>query len=236
MKDTLLFPKNFSRSIRMITLALLALSLAVCAQAQTLTKLYDFCSKTNGQFCSDGGSPGGNLAQGTNGNIYGTTLFGGTYGSGIVYRMSTAGVMTVVYNFCAVPCLGGSYPNPGLVLGRDGNFYGTTEEGGVYGQGTVFKLTPAGALTTLHSFDGTDGSGNGAQALIQAANGNFYGTTFGGGNSDQGTVFEITPSGTFTTLYRFCANSGCPDGSGPNGLMQAVDGNFYGNHFRRGRK
>jgi uncharacterized repeat protein (TIGR03803 family) len=228
MKNTLQFRQKFSRSARIITLALLALSLAVCAQAQTLTKLHDFCSQTNGQFCIDGGTPGGNLAQGTNGDIYGTTLFGGTYGSGIVYRISTAGVMTVVYSFCAVPCVGGSYPNPGLALGRDGNFYGSTEEGGVYGEGTVFKLTPAGALTTLHSFDGTDGSGNGEPALIQAANGNFYGTTLGPGPSDYGTVFEITAGGTFATLYRFCASSGCPDGSGPNGLMQAADGNFYG--------
>jgi uncharacterized repeat protein (TIGR03803 family) len=114
------------------------------------------------------------------------------------------------------------------VLGRDGNFYGTTEEGGANEEGTIFKVTPAGAVTILHSFDGMDGSGNSAPALIQAANGNFYGTTVGGGPADKGTAFEITADGTFTTLYSFCANSGCPDGSGPNGLMQAADGNFYG--------
>jgi uncharacterized repeat protein (TIGR03803 family) len=220
--------RRFFPSIVALMALAITLGLAVCAQAQTFKKLYDFCSKTNSQFCLDGQIPGGNLVQGTNGDIYGTTLFGGTYGSGIVFRVSTAGVMTVVYNFCAVPCVGGSYPNPGLVLGRDGNFYGTTEEGGAYEEGTIFKVTPAGAVTILHSFDGTDGSGNSAPVLIQAANGNFYGTTRGPDAHDQGTVFEITPGGTFTTLYRFCTSSGCPDGSGPNGLMQAADGNFYG--------
>ncbi len=218
---------------RLSLLSLTALALtcvAVCAQAQTFTKLYDFCNQTNSEgFCLDGQYPGGNLVQGTDGNLYGVTVLGGSSGSGMVFRITPAGKLTTVYSFCSpVSCSDGSYPSGGLLLGSDGNFYGITEEGGVYGNGSIFKLTAAGKLTTLHSFDDTDGNGNSAPALIQAANGNFYGTTVGGGISDKGTAFEITAGGTFTTLYSFCASSGCPDGSGPNGLMQGADGNFYG--------
>src|ERR1700719_3491248 len=229
-KNSAQFLQKFLCNVRMITLALFALSQAVCAQAQTVTKLYDFCTKTNSQgFCLDGEVPVGNLVQGTDGNLYGITILGGSNGSGMAFKVTTTGKLTAVYNFCSpVSCSDGSFPTGGLLLGSDGNFYGITEEGGVFGEGSIFKLTAAGKLTTLHSFDVTDGTANSAPPLIQAANGNFYGTTRGGGPSDQGTAFEITPDGTFTTLHSFCTNSGCPDGSGPNGLMQAADGNFYG--------
>ncbi|HXM41403.1 MAG TPA: choice-of-anchor tandem repeat GloVer-containing protein, partial [Bryobacteraceae bacterium] len=92
---------------------------------------------------------------------------------------------------------------------------------------TVFKITPEGALTTLHTFDGTDGSV--PWGLVQAASGDFYGTTYLGGAYGQGTVFKVTPSGALTTLYSFCAQSGCPDGAGPyGGLAQSTDGALYG--------
>jgi len=91
----------------------------------------------------------------------------------------------------------------------------------------VFSLTLSGNLTTLHSFDFTDGSF--PIALIQASDGNFYGTTFEGGANLAGTVFKMTPSGAFTILYNFCSLPGCPDGVTPaTGLVQATDGNFYG--------
>jgi uncharacterized repeat protein (TIGR03803 family) len=91
--------------------------------------------------------------------------------------------------------------------------------------GRVFKMTPSGTLTTLYGFPEPAGP----SALVQATDGNFYGTTAGGGANENGTVFQITPSGMLTTLYSFCPQSGCADGSGPEaGLVQGTDGNFYG--------
>ena len=115
-----------------------------------------------------------------------------------------------------------------VVQGLDGNMYGTTAYGGVNNEGTVFKITPSGTLTTLHSFSGTDGSSSNGE-LVQATDGNFYGTTSAGGTNLEGTVFKMTPGGTVTTLYNFCSQSGCADGYQPYaGLIQATDGNLYG--------
>jgi uncharacterized repeat protein (TIGR03803 family) len=146
---------------------------------------------------------------------------------------SPAQILTTLYSFCSqLNCADGEYPLAALVQGTDGNFYGTTSEGGTDGAGTVFKITPSGTLTTLHSFDGTDGN-QPLAGLVRANDGNLYGTTtYGGGsNCDQfgcGTVFRITPVGTFTVLYDFCTQLNCPDGEIPTGLVQATDGNFYG--------
>jgi uncharacterized repeat protein (TIGR03803 family) len=123
-----------------------------------------------------------------------------------------------------------------LVLGADGNIYGITSTGGTTtpcpfnnepGCGTIFEITPAGALSTLHSFNGTDGVGIGA-GLIQGSDGTFYGTTTQGSIYGYGTVFSIIPGGSLVTLYTFCTATNCPDGSTPNGLVQGSDGNFYG--------
>ena len=110
-----------------------------------------------------------------------------------------------------------------------GNFYGVTFYGGTYGQGTVYKITPSGTLTTLHSFNTTDGASPWA-AVAQASNGNLYGTTSLGGNYNYGTFFEITLSGTLSTLYSFCPQTGdCADGQWPYSTpIQDSDGNFYG--------
>lgn len=219
-----------------IACAAITFSLAVCAQAQTFTSLYSFCSQTN---CADGDGISAPLVQGTDGNLYGETAFGGNIeaswcgsaGCGTIFKITPQGKLTTVYTFCPSaisPCPDGSGPQGGLVLATDGNFYGVTAGGGVNRWGTVFKITPTGKLTTLHSFNSTDGWVAQGSGLIQADNGNFYGTTFYGGAYGQGTVFEISPSETFTSLYSFCANSGCPDGDQPNGLTQGVDGNIYG--------
>ncbi|HEY6292269.1 MAG TPA: choice-of-anchor tandem repeat GloVer-containing protein [Terriglobia bacterium] len=134
----------------------------------------------------------------------------------------------------------GASPRGSLVQGFDGNFYGTTEEGGVYGFGTLFEITPAGKLTALYSFcsQGPPYCTDGAypiDGLVQATNGNFYGTNEFYGAYGGGTVFEITPKGVLTTLYSFCAQPGCTDGGSPYaGLVQATNGNFYGTTYKRG--
>ena len=197
----------------------------------TLTTLYSFCAQSG---CPDGAYPyGGGLIQAANGDLYGTTSFGGAYGRGTVFEITPSGALTTLYSFCAqTGCPDGAYPEAGLIQAANGNFYGTTNVGGAYDLGTVFNITPSGMMTTLYSFCAqsrcTDGSDLVA-GLIQATNGDFYGTTAGGGAYKSGTVFEITPSGTLTTVYSFCAQSGCADGEYPSaGLIQATNGEFYG--------
>jgi uncharacterized repeat protein (TIGR03803 family) len=204
----------------------------------TSTFLYSFCSQSK---CADGASPlYGPLSEASNGEFYGTTSTGGASevvdggaGYGTIFKITSKGKLTTIYNFCAqTDCTDGEYPYAGLLQTTNGDFYGTTYEGGAYGDGTIFKITPGGTLTTLYSFcsltDCADGSGPEA-ALIQAANGDFYGTTvYGGANGSYGTVFKITPGGKLTTLYSFCAQTNCADGRNPQaGLIQASDGNFY---------
>jgi len=125
----------------------------------------------------------------------------------------------------------GSQPNA-LIQASDGNFYGTTiwgvPHGSDAGYGTVFQITASGTLTTLHIFSGTDGAYP-RTALVQATDGNFYGTTALGGANSQGTVFRMSPGGALTTIYNFCSEPGCSDGSRSfAGLVQGSDGNFYG--------
>ncbi len=184
----------------------------------------------------NGDSPYSSLIQATDGNFYGTTFWGGAYGSGVVFKITPGGNVTTLYSFCSQPnCTDGAGPFAALAQATDGSFYGTTQDGGAYGGGTVFKITSAGTLTTLYSFcpqaNCADGAGPRA-ALVQGTDGNFYGTTTGGGSGSYGTVFKITASGTLTTLYSFCSQSGCTDGAEPEaGLVQATDGNFYGTTY-----
>jgi uncharacterized repeat protein (TIGR03803 family) len=197
----------------------------------TLTTLYSFCSQSD---CKDGAEPIAGLIQATNGDFYGTTQDGGAKGGyGTIFRITSQGVLTTLYKFCSQggDCTDGAFPNAALVQGTDGNFYGTTITGGVNDDGSVFKITPTGTLTTLYSFCSqascTDGE-NPYSALVEGTDGNFYGTTDQGGNGF-GTVFSITSSGTLTTVYSFCSQSGCPDGKYPYaGLVQDTNGNFYG--------
>jgi len=194
----------------------------------TLATLHSFCSQ--GAPCTDGAYPLAGLIQGSSGDLYGTTYEGGANGDGAVFKITPSGTLTALYSFCSQSaCADGFSPSAGLVQGTNGDFYGTAQEGGANGYyGTVFRITPSGTLTTLHSFDGVDGSTPYA-GLVQATNGDFYGTTQIGGANLEGTVFKITPGGTLTTLYSFCSKSACTDGEEPiAGLAQATDGNFYG--------
>ena len=165
------------------------------------------------------------LIQGTDGNFYVTAYQGGANNEGTVTRITPGGSATVLYNFCSQSgCPDGSSPNAPLIQGTDGNFYGTTVHGGASSYGTVFKITPSGTLTTLHSFNFNDGSSPIAP-LIQGGDGNFYGTTYVGGANNQGAIFGMTASGSLTLLHSFAGSDGAhPQG----GLIQAANGSFYG--------
>jgi len=202
------------------------------ANAQTETNLYSFVGSPN-----DGRYPYAALVQGSDGNFYGTTAGGGNGpcpgGCGTVFRVSPSGAYTTLYSFVGYPTDGQS-PNAGLVQGSDSNFYGTTVEGGsgnciVNGCGTIFRISPSGNETNLYSFESSsthDGFYPSA-GLVQGRDGNFYGTTAGGGTDGAGTVFRISAGGTYTTLYSFVSYP--TDGAGPSGaLVQGSDGNFYG--------
>jgi uncharacterized repeat protein (TIGR03803 family) len=165
--------------------------------------------------------------EGNDGNFYGTTTAGGNTvacgsGCGTIYKITPAGALTTLYQFDITH---GYAPYGPLVLGTDGNFYGTTVDGTSANAGVIFRITPAGKFTLLFSFDLTHGE-NPFSGLVQGADGNFYGTTINGGTTGGGVVFKITPSGKLTVLHTM---NGTTDGARPfGGLVLASDGNFYG--------
>jgi uncharacterized repeat protein (TIGR03803 family) len=202
------------------------------------TQLYSFVGPPN-----DSANPAAVLIKGADGDFYGTTVFGGANGGGTddgsLFKITPAGAETMLHSFGA-SATDGINPMAGLILGTDGNFYGTTEDGGAHCSaaatacGTVFKITAAGVETILYSFGATSTDGNTPQAgLIEGTDGSFYGTTTLGGAHDGGTVFKITPAGVETVLYSFGATS--TDAFEPRaGLILASDGNFYGTTYAGG--
>jgi uncharacterized repeat protein (TIGR03803 family) len=181
------------------------------------TDLWNFGSGQDGQ------SPSGDLVVDASGNFYGTTYAGGLNGAGTVFKVTPTGQETVLWNFGSGA--DGQNPFGSLVLGQDGNLYGTTSEGGAHGAGTVFKLSPASVETVLWDFGaGTDGKTPKGR-FVQATDGNFYGTTESGGAFTYGAVFKLTPAGAEAVLYSFAFGA---DGQGPEGLIQGADGDFYG--------
>ncbi len=203
------------------------------SSAGTLTTLYTFTGTDD----VDGDYPHGGLIQGSDGNFYGTTMWGGSgplggNGNGTVFNISSAGTLTRLYSFTGG--VDGGNPVAGLVQASDGNFYGTTGQGGAGGYGTVFKMSSAGTLTTLYSFSGGADGGNPYAGLVQGSDSNLYGTTSSGGTNGYGggTVFKTSSAGTLTTLYSF---SGGADGNDPSGgLVQGSDSNFYGTTYLGG--
>ena len=171
----------------------------------------------------NGRTPLGNLVLAGDGNFYGTSQGGGTNDSGAVFRITPAGVVTLLVSFNAVS--NGAFPLAGLTLGPEGNLYGITAFlGGMASKGTIFKVTPAGSLTTLHSFQAEEGTGRQAR-LTLGPDGNLYGTSQDGGIFDLGTVFRITTNGVFTTLVSFNrANGAVPFAE----LTSGPDGQLYG--------
>ena len=195
--------------------------------SDTLTTLYAFCPFQSGYNLR------GSLIRDEAGNLYGTTTYGGLAPNGghygIVFKLDPSGAMTTLHVFGSVPN-DGFFPRAGLIRDAAGNLYGTTsgldsEPNGIhYADGTIFRIDAAGTLTTLHSFNRTDGATPFA-ALIRDDSGNLYGTTAEGGSSDLGTIFRLDNSGVLTTLYAFTG----PDGANPRAALIRDDtGNFYG--------
>src|SRR5882672_241983 len=172
----------------------------------------------------DGVVPGGGLIQDAQGNFYGTTQGGGSYSGGTVFEL-TSSTYTVLYNFSSSGVGDGNFPFAPLLLDTQGNLYGTTGHGGAYDDGVVFKPTPTGTETIIHSFNLTDGRLPVA-GLIHDDQGNLYGAAHDGGAYGYGTAFRITPSGETTVLHDF---TGGADGGNPETeLVWDTQGNLYG--------
>ncbi len=197
--------------------------------AATLTTLTNFSGSS---LPNKGQVPRAGLIQGNDGNFYGTTdVTGGGSLGGTIFKVTPAGQLTTLYEFVFNGPTGFT-PRAPLVLGNDGNFYGSTRDGGANSAGTIYQITPAGSLTTLVHFTGTSGARLGSApqgALIQGTDGDFYGTTSAGGANNLGTVFKMTPAGALTTLVEFTGTGGTRPGSAPQGaLVLGSDGALYG--------
>ena len=215
-----------------VFLAIGILFAAHLAQAQSLTTLYAFTDAAR-----DGASPGAGLVADAQANFYGTTEYGGRYNLGTVFKLSTAGVESVLHQFDVtisdVRGADGIYPLGSLVIDAHGYLFGTTSEGPCPACGTVFRVAPASSEKTLHNFGGPGDGGQPQAGLVSDAQGNLYGTTMFGGFENNGTVFKVTPGGIETVLYRFAEVAG--DGMWPiSSLVLDAQGNLYGTTFGGG--
>lgn len=195
-----------SLSLAVLVAALFGASILV--HAQTYTVVADFSTDV---YPTDAGA----AVQGRDGNLYGSTLEGGTSGIGTVFKITPSGTITTLYSFDGSV---GSYPYGGLVLGTDGNFYGTASLGGSADLGSVYKITPAGVITSLHNFTNIGDGTHPGPALVLGGDGNFYGGT-------SSTIYKITPTGAFTTLHTL---NSATDGGAVGYMILGADGNFYG--------
>ena len=207
-------------------------------QGGAITALHIFSSEAG---CPEGCEPEGALVQATDGALYGTTSIGGAGNAGTIFRITTTGTFTTLYHFCASgesPCHDGKSPGKTLIQANDGYLYGTTTFGG-FGHGTIFRITTAGEFTTLYGFCAQNGcpDGVGPSQLIQASDKSLYGLTWGGYIPHAylpGTIFRFRAGNPVETLYHFCSEPDCTDGTLPDGMVQATDGNFYGTTYGGG--
>jgi uncharacterized repeat protein (TIGR03803 family) len=216
---------------RVLRMACIVLGVCVAAVVPAAGQGFSVIDSFAGFQTESGAEPNAGLVQGTDGNFYGTTAIGGsggcTFGCGTIYRITADGTLTILYNFQGTD--GG--PSSGLIQATNGLFYGATAwRGGNCSDngscGSIYEITAAGARNAVYNFPEPAGPLSG---VIQASDGNLYGSTYYGGTSSNcsvgcGTIFKLTLSGTFTTLYNFSGT----DGSEPGVLIQATDGNFYG--------
>ena len=221
-----------TRVLILAVLSSLLLIVAHPAHAASETVLYSFTG-ANG----DGYYPASALIMDSAGNLYGTTVYGGANGDGTVFKLSPSGAETVLHSFTGTNG-DGNDPYGGLVMDGAGNLYGVTVFGGKNNAGTVFKISPRGRERVLYSFGNKKGDGASPDAaLIMDGAGNFYGTTGGGGLNNCslgcGTVFEVSPTGRETVLYRFGNTNN--DGFWPDAsLIMDSDGNLYGTTSKGG--
>lgn len=212
-------------------LALLSLAQATRLPAQTLTTLASF----NGQ---NGDTPQyASLAKGSDGNFYGVTYQGGANNLGTIFKVTPSGVLTTIYNF-ASSNLWSSQPTSTLLLANDGNFYGTTMDGGVCDCGILFRVTPGGAMTVVYEFATTNGAfdsnapTNPIGGVIQGTDGYLYGTATYGGAHASGAIYRVSLSGVESVIHSFAVTqTGTAGAAGwqPVGrLIQGTDSNLYG--------
>ena len=208
-----------------LLLFIFLLPIAAGAQNYRESTLVSFPSITNGPVLPTGG-----LIIDAAGNLYGSAQ-GGVDNLGAIFRVTPEGVVRVLHSFDGTD---GSYPSVNPIRDRAGNLYGTTSLGGASADcscGTVFKLTPEGELTVLHSFTGGYAY---PSALRLDGAGNLYGFEYAA--NANGSIFEVTPDGTFSVVYNFCSLSNCADGSAPVGsLIINKPGNLYGTTNRGGQ-
>jgi uncharacterized repeat protein (TIGR03803 family) len=236
-------PANHSSHGLLFTLVISLLFPSTLAFAQQESVLYSFGNGT------DGANPGGNLIFDASGNLYGTTVSGGTYGRGSVFELSPSSLggytETLLHSFSDTNG-DGAIPPAGLVIDANGNLYGTTQQGGAHGYGTVFELSPASggvwSIKILHSFNQSPKTRDGwgpLAGLVRDANGNLYGTTEFGGERNAGAVFEVSslPGGNWTEKVIHSFGKVRTDGTNPfAGLILDSSGNLYGTTLYGGNK
>jgi uncharacterized repeat protein (TIGR03803 family) len=177
---------------------------------------------------SDGASPMV-LVQGTNFRFYGVTASGGKYNFGTIFRISSTGDFQVLYNFDGIH---GSSPQAGLIQANDGNFYGTTFEGAPCGCGVLFRITPNGQYAVLHEFTGGSEGGDPQGRLVEASDGNLYGTTTLGGQTGYGVIFRASLTGSVVGLHSFGLHDGYDSDAA---LFQHTNGKLYGGTYAGGK-
>jgi uncharacterized repeat protein (TIGR03803 family) len=206
---------------------LVALAAITSAQAQTYSVLHTFTGP-------DGASPAAGVTLDTQGNLFGTTLYGGTSNYGTVFKLDKTGKKTLLHSFTGTP--DGAFPGGPLVMDAQGNLYGSTNSGGVSGNGTVFEVNSTDGETALYSFTGGADGGSPNAGLVLDAKGNLYGTTYGGGghlyaceNTPCGTVFRVSRAQGIIKETRLYSFTGKADGGKPKaGLVRDTQGNLYG--------